>query len=422
MPSQTIPASPISTRSSTGTKRVSFDCDKPITNVQRSSPPAFNSENALLPAPSTQLAYTPFSAFEDDVDETAEKQVLNNECDQQALGYKHRAHKNGVPQETQLFYLQSDSKGSLATPVRPVSAQATHSRAKRSSMALSREQRRHSSEDGLTTSVAVRSLPLSMSLSSNGQSQPEQGLTIPTKCRMVFHMRDEVSKVKSPSREEEKTGLSEKKGGCTPQQEPRQYQRPVPLKKNPSNKGVKRVSFKEPEPWRESPAVPATLATEAVESLVVLSEPSELEQVLEYDSTVIATSTTATDSTQSSIDTVIEPLVRSSSAPPRTPSKISTPSAQPRPSRPTNVHQRNMSAPSLSAFAASSANSDIPVNIQGSQPQKGSKSKSGSGPGNRFSRLWKNVAQKYSHNHGIRADHGPGSMIGREPIAVMARD
>ncbi|KAF9345336.1 hypothetical protein BGX26_003258 [Mortierella sp. AD094] len=391
-PSQTIPTPPISTRASTrastGTKRVSFECDTPTANVHQSS----------LPSPNTPFAYTPFSAFEDDVTEISvatENQLLNGERDQQGQRYEHRALKNDVPQETQLLSFQ-DSKGPIVTPERPASALATHPRAKRSSMTVSREQRRHSSEDG--------------------QSQPEQGFVIPTKCRMVFHMRDEVSKVKGPSAEEDKTGLSEKRGGYTPQQQPRQYQRPAPPKKTGSNKCAKRVSFKEPEPWREAcaeaPEAVATAAAEAVESLAVLLEPVESEHVRESDTTVSTVSTTATRSTPTLIkkkETAVDSLVRSSSVPPRAPSKVSNPppSTPPNYSRPTNGHQRNMSEPLFSAFAAPSTGSNILNSTNGSQSQKGSKSTSG----NRFSRLWKNVAQKYGHSHGIQADHGASVMV-----------
>ncbi|KAF8976556.1 hypothetical protein BGZ46_008170 [Entomortierella lignicola] len=196
---------------------------------------------------------------------------------------------------------------------------------------------------------------------------------------MVFHMRNEVSKIRCPS-EEDKTGLSEKRGGFAPQQQPRQYQRPISPKKTGSSK---RVSFK------EEPEVIAAVAT-AVESLAVVSqEDPEL-------------NSTETKSYEAVIQPAVDSLVRSSST-----SYTSTQSNQ---SRSSYVLQRNMSAPSISAFAPSTINS----NKECSQPQKGSKSSSG----NRISKLWKSVAQKYGHGHGIRADHGSSVMVGREPLVV----
>ncbi|KAF9994522.1 hypothetical protein BGZ80_000723 [Entomortierella chlamydospora] len=361
-PDQTIPTPPSSTRASTGVKRVSFECDAPTANIHQSS----------LPSSTAPFAYSPFSALDDDVAEVSvvtENQTLNGKFGQ---GYEHKALKNDVLQETQLL-LSKCPKGPIVTPGRPVSALATHPRAKRSSMTVSREQRRHSSDDG--------------------QSQPGQGFVIPTKCRMVFHMRDEVSKDKGSSVEEDKTGLSEKRGGCTPQQQPRQYQRPAPVKKTGSNKCAKRVSFKEPEPWREACAeaseAVASVPVEAVESLAVLP--------VESGSTISTASVTKSTP-------AIDSLVRSSSVPSKV---LNSPPSTP----PTNKLQRNMSTPPSSAFDAPSAGSYIINNKEGSQSQKGTKSVSG----NRFSRLWKNVSQKYGHNHGIQVDHGAG-------VLVMARE
>ncbi|KAF9170975.1 hypothetical protein BGX20_008264 [Mortierella sp. AD010] len=340
-PDQTIPTPPSSTRASASAKRVSFESDTPTANVHQSS----------LPSSTTPFAYSPFSAFDDDVAEESaviESQTLNGKFGQ---GYEHRALKNDVLQETQLL-LSKCPKDPTVTPGRPVSALAAHPRAKRSSMTVSREQRRHSAD---------------------GQSQPGQGFVIPTKCRMVFHMRDEVSKGKGPSGEEDKTGLSEKRGGCTPQQQPRQYQRPAPLKKTGSNKCAKRVSFKEPEPWREAcaeePEEVASVAAEAIESLAVLP--------VESDSTISTASATK-------LTPAIDSLVRSSSVPSKA---LNSPPSTP----PTNKPQRNMSTPPSSAFDAPSAGSNILNNKEGSQSQKGTKSASG----NRFSRLWKNVSQKF---------------------------
>ncbi|KAF9138330.1 hypothetical protein BG015_002428 [Linnemannia schmuckeri] len=131
-----------------------------------------------------------------------------------------------------------------------------------------REQRRHSSEDGLASyrRSASSSPPTSCIVDNINNNK----YAIPPKCRMVFHMRDEVPR----PREEDKTGLSEKRFyQYRPQPQPRarihslssspdQGQEegsmlspltssPAPMKKPNSGKCVKMVSFKEPEPWRD---------------------------------------------------------------------------------------------------------------------------------------------------------------------------
>ncbi|KAF9950635.1 hypothetical protein BGZ70_001285, partial [Mortierella alpina] len=159
-----------------------------------------------------------------------------------------------------------------AAPGIPTRAQST--KTKRSSEPGSvpppsmREQRRHSSEDGL-----INTRILAMCLSRSHQEPPiDDEFAIPSKCRMVFHMRDEVSKVKgqlsttttaaaAAGREEDKTGLGAKRN-FRPQQQPRQQRynnndpmqqqpmREFGLKKSASTKCAKSVSFKEPEPWK----------------------------------------------------------------------------------------------------------------------------------------------------------------------------
>ncbi|KAF9432615.1 hypothetical protein BGZ76_010557 [Entomortierella beljakovae] len=388
---QTIPTLPISSNTSTGSKRVSFDCDRPIANIRNTSSVTVSNKSSSLPNTPALFPNSPFGTFDDCTTQSSlspDNHALDEGC---SMGGALKYDPGEVPQRTQHDHF------SLAP--------STHPRAKHSSMPILKGQRRFPSEDGLTTSAAHRSIPLSVCLSGNGQKGPDQGFAIPTRCKMVFHMRDEVSKNKP----DEKNGLNEKRGDSAPQQQPRQYQRPLPLKKNGSNKSVKRVSFKEPEPWRETVATVAAADTdsEAERLLAVLSE-SELVPELENNvSSAPLVTLTYTQPVQTSTDS----LVRSASVPlkPRTQFTNQTPPVKTTILRSTTGHHDNLSLPLCTGL-------EVPDN----QSQSNAKSKSGSG--NKISRLWKNVAQRYSHGHGMRVDHGSGVMVGREPFAVLARE
>ncbi|KAF8945307.1 hypothetical protein BGZ47_002900 [Haplosporangium gracile] len=133
---------------------------------------------------------------------------------------------------------------------------------------VKREQRRHSSDDGLAfyRRSASSSPPTSCIVDNINNNK----YAIPPKCRMVFHMRDEVPR----PREEDKTELSEKRFyQYRPQPQPRVRIRSLysssdqgqekgsmlspltststPMKKPNSGKCAKMVSFKEPESWRD---------------------------------------------------------------------------------------------------------------------------------------------------------------------------
>ncbi|KAG0304555.1 hypothetical protein BGZ98_005359 [Dissophora globulifera] len=339
---------------------------------------------------------------------------------------------------------------------------------------MSREQRRHSSEDGLvhgTTAGAARSLPLCMQMSKGGQQQATPDVyTVPPKCRMVFHMRDEVSKYKGPihGSEEDRTGCGEKTSrgagdGYSPQPQPRRY----PPKKSSSNKCTKTVSFREPEPWREcltaaddiqsTEAATIVVATATVPSymysdgvkiadpLAVVSESEDpplatLKPAMALSSPLIETNLSASDlywhRNQQSLSQGSHDLKKSLPTAPGAFPLATTP-AQPH----HHHHQRNMSAPSVTAFIAPSSTSlpqpgVISRSYSSGQPRtpmasgaKSAKSSNSQISGNRFSRLWKSVAHKYNNNpaHGhevrMQVSDRPGGMVGPrtelEPLVSM---
>ncbi|KAF9566619.1 hypothetical protein EC968_003711 [Mortierella alpina] len=361
-----------------------------------------------------------------------------------------------------------------AAPGIPTRAQST--KIKRSSEPGSgpppsmREQRRHSSEDGL-----ISTRILAMCLSRSHQEPPiDDDFAIPSKCRMVFHMRDEVSKVKGQTsaasgREEDKTGL---KRNSRPQQQPRQQQRynhdPMQqpmrefgLKKSASTKCAKTVSFKEPEPWKtcttttpqasttaESTAATTTATTtaplmgllsqdekrrtETEQPAVMLSEPISL-----CDSYAAAEQPSLATASGShlSVESTAAGLTRPSSAPASYEKRGTASSSTSAPARTRQGHQRNLSESSLpsSSSSASLLNAD-------SRGRTTSTTTTPPTSKSRFSRLWKSLAQRYTHHHqhqqqqqqhphGVARLHvsdGPGGLIRRgsdlEPLVAMARD
>ncbi|KAI1313367.1 hypothetical protein EDD11_002677 [Mortierella claussenii] len=316
-----------------------------------------------------------------------------------------------------------------------------HARAKPSSMTATttyphstttegstREQRRYSFEDGLTAhcgssstlSTPRYSLPLSMSLNAdNGhQSSCNETFAIPSKCRMVFHMRDEVTKIKARDGDDKSraslASSSSTRGGLEkravggyyyrPQSPPRiypsskpqspanQYQQTphYPLKKTLSGKTPKSVSFKDLEPSREisaaSTSASTTIAITAVsmmdmsgsaaglsgphitaeQPLIILSDP-----VGHPPSSSIPTSSEAVAPTIGSDGgKVTECSVTS-------PTSSSPTTTRPSPAQRQTDHQRSMSAPSSSAFSSDSASraTRVPFNVQTGPDQSSMNSK-----------------------------------------------
>ncbi|CAO3565935.1 unnamed protein product [Mortierella alpina] len=354
-----------------------------------------------------------------------------------------------------------------AAPGIPTRAQST--KIKRSSEPGSvpppsmREQRRHSSEDGL-----ISTRILAMCLSRSHQEPPiDDEFAIPSKCRMVFHMRDEVSKVKgqlpaatAAGREEDKTGLGAKRN-FRPQQQPRQQRyhndtmpqqptREFGLKKSTSTKCAKSVSFKEPEPWKnctqggvaataESTAATAPLIrflgqdekeTGTEPEQVILSEPISLSSSYAAEQPSSAATTPAR--MHLSVESTASGLTRPSSAPASYEKSMTTSTSTAATARARQGHQRNLSESSLPSSTSSSAqlsnaNSRGRVNSTTTATPPSSKS--------RFSRLWKSLAQRYTHHHQHQQPHGaarlhvadgPGGLIRRgsdlEPLVAMASD
>ncbi|KAF9981739.1 hypothetical protein BGZ75_006911 [Mortierella antarctica] len=347
-----------------------------------------------------------------------------------------------------------------AAPGIPTRAQST--KIKRSSEPGSgtppsmREQRRHSSEDGL-----ISTRILAMCLSRSHQEPPiDDEFAIPSKCRMVFHMRDEVSKVKggqtstAAGREEDKTGLGAKRN-FRPQQQPRQQRynphdnmqqpmREFGLKKSASTKCAKTVSFKEPEPWKTFTQAAAATAAATAESTATTTAPlislGQDEKTTETEPAVILSepislcSSYAAEQPSSATPPTKHLSVESTAAadttrPSSAPASYEKTAARARPG-----HQRNLSESSLPSSSSGSLTSNANVGgrvISTATTPPSSKS--------RFGRLWKSLAQRYTHHHqhqqqqqhphGVARLHvsdGPGGLIRRgsdlEPLVAMARD
>ncbi|KAF9917673.1 hypothetical protein FBU30_000631, partial [Linnemannia zychae] len=326
-----------------------------------------------------------------------------------------------------------------------------------------REQRRHSSEDGLTSCLRTPSSSLPTSIDNNSSSNSSVSYAIPTKCQMVFYMRDEVPR----PREEDKTGLSEKR--CyqyRPQLQPRvrfhssnrQLQMGdegsmlspptshTPMKK-PNSSG-KSVSFKEPEPWRDVTPVPPSSSIQAEKQennqqpkhqvrmlftrldipTIKITEPEENHESLASSSQSIrrptsepilcsgSTMLSSLSSTHRHTQGHSPSRGKSSTPPPRL-SASNDQSFSVTASR----HRRNMSMPSQSSIVASSPPSVIPKKAQ-TCSSNGMFDEPKIKSGNRLLRLWKSATHKYSNHHA--GAHGVGLRKGSdlEPLVSLARD
>ncbi|KAF8939195.1 hypothetical protein EDD21DRAFT_360222 [Dissophora ornata] len=464
----------------TATGRVSFECDQRDSQRHTTAPsPSMDGEPALSSsAPSGFFAYAPFASFGDSESDTAIRGLaghppLDSNTGENVGEALWAQMKNGdlskVPQESEpkpvqgtpaFFSKDNEHERMSATTMASSLPTSTHARAKpvssKASEATLRGQRRHSSEDGLMH--GARSLPLSMYM-SNGQQPPTDNVyPIPSKCAMVFHMRDEVPRPKGMN------GDEKVRGGPRPQSQPRVYQQKpqFPLKKSASAKCGKTVSFKEPEPWRElSTESSAGKAVATIAATVVGAEGAEgakaeepLVILLGLGSPQLATCEQQTAEasssppacvpaimlTRPSVDSHLqeagsmthrlESEARHVSAPAAYPKTPSEPAARPVPTRPGQGHHRNMSAPNTSALSSpSSPPPNISRSISTGHVLAGTAAKSSKPPGsgNRFSRLWKNVAHKYGHNHAVRVqmDERPG-VIRRgsdlEPLVTVGKD
>ncbi|GJJ74730.1 hypothetical protein EMPS_07088 [Entomortierella parvispora] len=246
-------------------------------------------------------------------------------------------------------------------------------------------QRRQSSEDGLTTSTT-------------------HDLAIPTKCRMVFHMRDEVSKVK---------GLCANDGGLAnfrPLPQPRQWQAApqYPLRATTSLKTTKTVSFQEPEPWkkRSSEEITSPRVVLISKDEVSSRKPTALvtRSTLQADDERGQLSDEAEDATTATATAATNVVARPASA--------SVPAIRPSAVMEDRGHAGNFSAPSPSADSSMAQRMEakpLPMARTSTNNSYNSSSNTGKGSpptsngGNRFSRLWKSVAQKvgtgHSHSH-----------------------
>ncbi|KAF9953684.1 hypothetical protein BGZ72_005229 [Mortierella alpina] len=404
-------------------------------------------------------SFRDIDAIPDVTQEKVSEPTLQIDQDTRALLASRRAPPTSAPAAapTAAVTMAADDTASSnhirAAPGIPTRAQST--KIKRSSEPGTvpppsmREQRRHSSEDGL-----INTRILAMCLSRSHQEPPiDDDFAIPSKCRMVFHMRDEVSKVKGQApaarREEDKTGLGAKRN-FRPQQQPRQQryndnmQQPVRefgLKKSASTKCAKTVSFKEPEPWKNCSQAPATAESTATtaslialgkdenktetEPSVILSEPISLCSAYAAEQ---PSSSTTSAMYLSGESTTVGPA-RPSSAPASYEKSTTSTSAA---TRGRTGHQRNFSESSIPSTTSSSS-----LSTANSRGRTVSTTTSPPSSKNRFSRLWKSLAQRYTHNHQHQQQHphgvarlhvadGPGGLIRRgsdlEPLVAMARD
>ncbi|KAG0054800.1 hypothetical protein BGZ83_010362 [Gryganskiella cystojenkinii] len=293
-----------------------------------------------------------------------------------------------------------------------------------------KEQRRHSSEDGLVTSSAA---PLI------------QEHAIPPKCRMVFHMRDEVSKVKGscPSSANgsghTRSGNLYRAGGdggyasFRPQQQPRQWQAvpQYPLKTTTSLKTPKTVSFQEPEPW-DIVSAPVILVPEkkSERGTIMITPPTTPPKSTSLLAQPEITLTRPTFESERQEDEDDEENEKIDSALPRTTAtnpatRLGPPSSTPAIRSSATLehrgHTRNLSAPSPSASAlkktttTSIMTAPLPLirsATASSSTNGGVPSPPSSGRGSRISRLWRSVAQKVTHsNHqsGHRQDSSNGN-------------
>ncbi|KAG9066745.1 hypothetical protein KI688_012654 [Linnemannia hyalina] len=346
---------------------------------------------------------------------------------------------------------------------------------------VEREQRRHSSEDGLASyRRSASSSPPTSCIVDNINSNK---YAIPPKCRTVFHMRDEVPR----PREEEKTGLSEKRFyQYRPQPQPRarfhslssssdQTQEegsilspltssPTSTKKPNGGKSAKMVSFKEPEPWRDvTPPPPSHQPPSSLSSsssaetekqggcqdtrqarmlftrldvpTIMVTEPQQQQKQSTSASSSASTPTVRRPMSEpilSGGSTMLSTLSSSSSSPSSahrniqaTRQKSSPPSssvADEPLSSSTSRHRRNLSMPVQST--SSSSSSHVPKRMQAGQGPMVEEPKTKSG--NKLLRLWKSATQKYGSHHSHHHNHQVGLLGGKgsdlEPLVSMARE
>ncbi|KAK3834876.1 MAG: hypothetical protein JOS17DRAFT_738019 [Linnemannia elongata] len=324
-----------------------------------------------------------------------------------------------------------------------------------------REQRRHSSEDGLASYRRSASSPPTSCIVDNINTNK---YAIPPKCRMVFHMRDEVPR----PREEEKTGLSEKRFyQYRPQPQARARihslssssdqtleegsmlspltSSPAPMKKPSSGKCAKMVSFKEPEPWRDitppppSHQPPSTLSssssaetekqgdchdTKQVRMLftrldiptIMVTEPQQQQKQSTSASSAstppvrrpmsepilsvgsTVLSTSSSSSSPSSAHRHIQVTRQKSSTPPLGSSSSSSPSSSAADEPLTSATSRHRRNLSMPVQSTSSSSlSNVPRRMQAGQGLMVEEPKSKSG--NKLLRLWRSATQKYGNHH-----------------------
>ncbi|KAI7832773.1 hypothetical protein BC939DRAFT_434319, partial [Gamsiella multidivaricata] len=326
---------------------------------------------------------------------------------------------------------------------RPVSlpAESTTTTIATAKSGSSQGQRRHSSEDGLVhghghehgvgqNEDGTRCLPLSMYISNGPQPPSENVYAIPTKCRMVFHMRDEISRPhRGPGAGA--AGADKTRRGSVPQQQQQRQSRQFrqtpefPLKKSQSAKCTKTVSFKELDQWKD-PSTARTAVDEDIEGKVgtkVGGEPPSAKI-----STRATMMRSGGEAGGVSVPMLIRPSIegdlgtsgRSTSMPVSRvpPSSLPARPAQPRPSAQT--HHRNLSTPSPSTPPSSSSSSSQTPATAGMVPRTMSTGAERSFrtkstdlvSGGKFSRLWRSVAHRVS-SHGHQHDGGQATIGGR---------
>ncbi|KAF9900928.1 hypothetical protein EC991_006735 [Linnemannia zychae] len=329
--------------------------------------------------------------------------------------------------------------------------------------AIARDQRRHSSEDGRPCATGTTSSPPLNNRPSSSPPASFDKYAIPPKCRMVFHMRDEVPR----PREEDKTGLSENRFyQYRPQLQPRgriHTQSPsssssssadksqdegsslstpissIPVKKPNTGKCAKMVSFKEPEPWRDvtPPPPPFVVQNEKRDRqeakqirilftrldipTITVTEPNQQkqqQQMREISSSALTPtvrrptsepilsngSTVLSSSSSSSLRHVQAATRASTSTPP--PTESSSPNQQqPFSSAMGGRHRRNMSMPIQFVSSPSpltAAGSNVPGRMQAGQGGAmivEPRTTATTKSGNRLLRLWKSATQKYSSHY-----------------------
>lgn len=331
-----------------------------------------------------------------------------------------------------------------------------------------REQRRHSSEDGLASyRRSASSSPPTSCIVDNVNTNK---YAIPPNCRMVFHMRDEVPR----PREEEKTGLSEKRFyQYRPQPQPRarihslssssdQAQEegsmlspltssPIPTKKPNSGKCTKMVSFKEPEPWRDvtppppSHQPPSSLSSSSSAESEKQGDCHDAKQVrMQFTRLDIPTimvtepqqqqkqSTSASSSASTVHRPMSEPILSGGSTVLSTSSSSSSsPSSEHRHIQATRQkssipppRSSSSSSPSLSATdephssTTSRHRRNLSMPVQSTSSSSSSnvprRMQAGQGPmveepksksGNKLLRLWRSATQKYGNHHSHPHNH-----------------